>query len=117
MDIYSRYVVGWCVTLGESAATAADLMLDACLKNNIAREQLTIHADRGSAMSSKTVGQLLIDLDVQIGHYPPNAIQTGTAAALAQFDVEGEHRYWLHVAIDRYTGQVIDEQLEVVISN
>ncbi len=60
---------------------------------------------------------LLIDLDVQIGHYPPNAIQTGTAAALAQFDVEGEHRYWLHVAIDRYTGQVIDEQLEVVNNN
>ena len=72
MDIYSRYVVGWCVTLGESAATAADLMLDACLKNNIAREQLTIHADRGSAMTSKTVGQLLIDLDVAKTHSRPH---------------------------------------------
>jgi hypothetical protein len=28
--------------------------------------------------------------------------------------VEGERRYWLHVAIDRYTGQVVDKQLEVV---
>jgi hypothetical protein len=28
--------------------------------------------------------------------------------------VEGEKRYWLHVAIDRFTGQVIDKQIEVV---
>jgi hypothetical protein len=28
--------------------------------------------------------------------------------------VEGEQRYWLHVGIDRFTGQVIDKQIEVV---
>jgi hypothetical protein len=28
--------------------------------------------------------------------------------------VEGEQRYWVHVAIDRFTGQVIDKQIEVV---
>jgi hypothetical protein len=28
--------------------------------------------------------------------------------------VEGEQRYWGHVAIDRFTGQVIDKQIEVV---
>jgi len=54
---------------------------------------------------------LLIDLDVQAGRYP-----TG-ATALGQFDVQGERRYWLHVAIDRYTGKVIDEQVEVVYDN
>ena len=30
------------------------------------------------------------------------------------FFVEGEQRYWVHVAIDRFTGQVIDKQIEVV---
>jgi hypothetical protein len=28
--------------------------------------------------------------------------------------VEGEQRYWVHVAIDRFTGQVIDKQIDVV---
>jgi hypothetical protein len=60
---------------------------------------------------------LLIDLDVQLGRYPPNAVSAGTAAALAQFNVQGERRYWLHLALDRYTGKVIDDQLEVVNAN
>jgi hypothetical protein len=51
---------------------------------------------------------LMIDVIAQSGRYPPNA------GALSDFVVEGEKRYWLHVAIDRFTGQVIDQQLEVV---
>ena len=31
---------------------------------------------------------------------------------LPNFIVEGEQRYWVHVAIDRFTGQVIDQQVE-----
>ena len=50
----------------------------------------------------------MIDLIAQSGRYPPNA------ASLEQFVVEGEKRYWLHVAIDRFTGEVIDRQLEAV---
>jgi len=51
---------------------------------------------------------LLIDLVAQIGHYPPGA------TSLKQFVVDGEKRYWLHIAIDRYTGQVVDRVLEPV---
>jgi hypothetical protein len=51
---------------------------------------------------------LMIDVIAQSGHYPPNA------TTLAQFVVEGEKRYWLHVAIDRFSGEVIDRQLEAV---
>lgn len=51
---------------------------------------------------------LLIDVIAQSGRYPP------TAANLTQFVVEGEKRYWLHIAIDRFTGEVIDQQLEAV---
>ena len=51
---------------------------------------------------------LLIDIVAQAGKYPP------TATSADQFNVEGERRYWLHVAIDRYTGQIIDSQLEPV---
>ncbi len=51
---------------------------------------------------------LMIDLIAQSGRFPP------TATTLSQFVVDGEKRYWLHVAIDRFTGDVIDQQLEAV---
>lgn len=51
---------------------------------------------------------LIIDVIAQSGRYPP------TATGLADFVVEGEKRYWLHVAIDRFTGEIIDQQLEAV---
>jgi hypothetical protein len=50
----------------------------------------------------------LIDIVAQSGTYPP------TANSLDNFVVGGERHYWLHVAIDRYTGQVVDRQLEEV---
>jgi hypothetical protein len=52
---------------------------------------------------------LMIDVVAQSGRYPPNA------STLAGFLVEGEQHYWVHVAIDRFTGQVIDKQIEVVM--
>jgi hypothetical protein len=51
---------------------------------------------------------LMIDVIAQSGRYRPNA------SSLADFIVQGEKRYWLHLAIDRFTGQVIDQQLEAV---
>jgi putative salt-induced outer membrane protein YdiY len=36
----------------------------------------------------------------------------GTASA--NFQVEAERRYWLHVAVDRFTGRVIDQELEPI---
>ena len=51
---------------------------------------------------------LMIDVVAQSGRMSPSATK------LADFLVEGERRYWLHVAIDRYTGKVLDQQLEIV---
>lgn len=51
---------------------------------------------------------LLIDVIAQSGKYPV------AAQNLQQFVVEGECRYWLHVAIDRYTGKVEAKYLERV---
>ena len=50
----------------------------------------------------------MVDVIAQSGRYP------GTANTLSDFVVEGEKRYWLHIAIDRFTGEVIDQQLEAV---
>src|SRR5439155_16520110 len=62
-----------------------------------------------TSISQTRVWNVLIDVVAQSGHFKPNAnnLQNG-------FIVEGEQHYWVHVAIDRFTGQVIDKQIEVV---
>lgn len=72
LDVYSRYVVGWGVAYRESAELAQQLILGACLQQGIERGQLTVHADRGSAMISKGVAQLLSDLGVEKTHARPH---------------------------------------------
>jgi putative transposase len=72
MDIFSRYVVGWMVAHRESAALAKRLIDDTCRKQNISSGDLTIHADRGSSMTSKLVAQLLADLGVTKTHSRPH---------------------------------------------
>ena len=60
LDIFSRYVVGWMLAHRESAALAQRLIAESCRKQDIERDQLTLHADRGSSMRSKPVGLLLL---------------------------------------------------------
>ena len=64
LDIFSRYVTGWMLARRESAELARRLISESCLKQNIEADQLTIHADRGSSMRSKSVALLLADLGV-----------------------------------------------------
>lgn len=72
MDIFSRYVVGWCVAHRESAQLAEQLVLKSCIAQGVQEGQLTIHADRGAAMTSKAVAQLLTDLGVEKTHSRPH---------------------------------------------
>jgi putative transposase len=72
LDVYSRYVVGWLVAPRESATLAEGLIADAVYANDVPAGQLTIHADRGSSMTSKTVSQLLCDLGVLQSHSRPH---------------------------------------------
>ncbi len=51
---------------------------------------------------------LLIDIIAQAGKY------TSTSITGDQFIVDGERHYWLHVALDRLTGKIIDYYLEPV---
>jgi putative transposase len=71
LDIFSRYVVGWMVAHAEGARLAERLIEETCTKQNISPGQLTIHADRGPAMTSKTVALLFSDLDILRSHSRP----------------------------------------------
>ena len=72
LDIFSRFVVGWMLAHRESATLAQRLLKASCLKHNIQRGQLTMHADRGSSMTSKSVAFLLADLGVTKTHSRPH---------------------------------------------
>ena len=71
LDVFSRYVVGWTVQYRESARVAKELIAQAMAQHQIAPGQLTIHADRGSSMTSKPVAFLLADLGVTKTHSRP----------------------------------------------
>jgi putative transposase len=72
LDVFSRYVVGWMVAHRESAPLAEKLIRDTCARQGIVPGQLTIHADRGSSMTSKPVAFLLADLGVTKTHSRPH---------------------------------------------
>jgi putative transposase len=72
LDVFSRYVVGWLVAPRESERLAEALIADAIYTQRVGPGQLTIHADRGSSMTSKTVAQLLGDLGVTKSHSRPH---------------------------------------------
>jgi len=72
LDVFSRYVVGWLIAERESAHLAEELIAATCARQNIQSDQLTIHADRGSSMTSKSVALLLADLGVTKTHSRPH---------------------------------------------
>jgi putative transposase len=72
LDIYSRYAVGWMVATRESAILAEKLIAATCAGQGITRGQLSIHADRGSSMTSKPVALLLADLGITQSHSRPH---------------------------------------------
>jgi len=61
-----------------------------------------------AAVCNTRVWNVMIDLVAQTGQYQPGA------TTLDNFTVSTQHRYWLHEAIDRYTGQILDQSLEPV---
>lgn len=99
-------------TSGQAAVGREDIpRLAAAVPNSVigstTEEKQTV-ARALAELSQTRTWNLMIDLVAQTGRYP------STAANLSQFLVEGEKRYWLHIAIDRVTGEVIDQQLEPV---
>jgi putative transposase len=71
LDVFSRYAVGWTIQHRESAAVARALIAQATEQQQIERDRLTVHADRGSSMTSKPVAMLLADLGVTKTHSRP----------------------------------------------
>ena len=110
----NRETVAKAIVSATSAVPAANLQdlarLTGTAGSSLGTEEGKEAISRALSESCQTrTWNLMIDVIAQSGTYPP------VATNLANFIVTGERRYWLHVAIDRYTGEIIDQQLEAVI--
>jgi putative transposase len=72
LDIYSRYVVGWLVATRETARLGKQLIREACEREGVIEGQLTVHADRGSQMTAKSMALMLADLGIVKTHSRPH---------------------------------------------
>jgi putative transposase len=72
LDIYSRYAVGWMLARAERAELSRRLINDTIAKQGVDKDQLTLHADRGSPMIAQPVAHLLADLGVTKSHSRPH---------------------------------------------
>src|SRR6266536_1565505 len=72
LDSYSRYVVGWTVAAAAASSLAERLLADTITAQGAAADQLGVHADRGTSMTSKPVAMLLADLGVTKSHSRPH---------------------------------------------
>jgi putative transposase len=71
LDVFSRYTVGWTVQYREHTELAKALIGQAVDQQQIQPGQLTVHADRGTAMKSKPLAFMLADLGVLKTHSRP----------------------------------------------
>lgn len=72
LDSSGRYVTGWLLADREQASLTERLIAEAATQQGIAAGQLTLHADRGSSMTSKPVALLLADLGILKTHARPH---------------------------------------------
>lgn len=68
IDVYSRYIVGVRVHARESGPLAESMMREVFAVHGVPH---VVHADRGTSMTSKSVADLLEDLDVTRSHSRP----------------------------------------------
>ena len=71
IDIFSRCVVGWSLCEAESETHARRLIQEACRRQGVEKDQLVIHADRGSPMIAGSVAELMNELGVAKSHSRP----------------------------------------------
>ena len=83
IDLFSRYVVGWMVATKECQHLAAQLFAETIARHGI-EPGLQVHADRGSAMRSDTLAQLLASLGASRSFSRPR-VSNDNAFSEAQF--------------------------------
>ena len=71
LDLFSRFVVAWMVSLKENSALAKQLMDEATERYGIQPGQLTVHQDQGAPMIAHGYLDQMRELDVTCSHSRP----------------------------------------------
>ena len=71
LDLFSRFVVAWMISLKENSALSQQLMTEAITRYSIQPNQLTLHQDRGSPMTAHGYLEQMRELDVTCSHSRP----------------------------------------------
>ena len=87
LDLFSRFVVAWMVSVKENSALSSQLMDEATARYDIAPGQLTIHQDRGSPMIAHGYLELMQSLDVTCSHSRPR-VSNDNAFSESQFKTQ-----------------------------
>lgn len=72
IDIFSRYVVAWLLSPSESGEQAKTMIEEAFKREGVGPNQLSVHADRGSSMTSDQVVELFAFLGISRSHSRPH---------------------------------------------
>jgi putative transposase len=117
LDLYSRAAVGWMVADCESARLAERLVKITAERHQIAPGTLTLHADRGAPMTSKTLATLLTDLEIKRSFSRPRTSDDNPFVESAFktvkyhprwpgcFQDQAEAESWAHDFFDAYNHQ------------
>lgn len=117
LDVFSRYITGWTVDWREHDDIARDLMAQAAAQQGIQPHMLTLHADNGQPMRSKTLSELLCDLGVERTHSRPHTSNDNPYSEAAfktmkyrpdfpdRFDSIDQARHWCRTFVHWYNGE------------
>jgi putative transposase len=72
LDVFSRYITGWCVANAESARIASELFEETATRFGVRPGQLHVHADGGSPMKSQSLALTFADLGITKSHSRPH---------------------------------------------
>ena len=111
LDLYSRYVVAWLISPVQAAVHAERLFAEACAMHDVAPEQLCVHSDRGSPMTSGRLSDLFSRLGVNSSFNRPH-VSNDNPHAEAHFRTmkyQGDFpkRFRLEAARTRMVGPVL----------
>ena len=71
LDLYSRFVVAWMVSMKENSALAVQLLQEAATRYGLEHNSLTVHQDRGTPMTSHRYIDMMSDLGIALSHSRP----------------------------------------------
>ena len=71
LDLYSRFVVAWMLSIKENSALSTQLINEATIRYGITPGQLTLHQDRGSPMTAHGYLENMRELDITCSHSRP----------------------------------------------